>query len=447
MQRIVLLAYELGLTALLILVGPFLLLRHKAQAGLLQKLGFISKELVHKLNGLQDAIWFHTVSVGEFNAVWPLIEVFHQRFPDQAIVISTTTATGQELARKRANKIATIIYFPFDLPWIVSRWLSAIRPRLVAILETELWPCFVDSCFQRNIPIVILNGRVSPQSHRLHRLLRPLYAPLLNKCTFISAQSKADAQRYRSVGGDSLSIAVQGNLKYDGLSAMTAGGIATLRNRLNIKDNELVLVAGSTHEGEEVVILNLLNRYRKKGEKENRTLKVIIAPRHPERFDRVAQIISAYGYTVVRHSQKQSFENQSDVFLLDTIGSLAQFYSMASVAFVGGTIAKIGGHNLVEPYAYGVPVVCGPSIFKTKDTAQILCERKALIVGANAQEVENQLLMLLDNSKMGDTIGQNGRIWLSENQGAVTRALESLKPLLESNRIASAKKSDRAAVV
>jgi 3-deoxy-D-manno-octulosonic-acid transferase len=433
MDQFILLVYELALSLGLISIGPFLLLSPKARAGIGQKLGLIPASLQTQLKELDRPIWLHCVSVGEFNAAWPFVQAFHQHYPDTAIVISTTTATGQKLALSKAGTIATIVYFPFDLPFIVSTWLNAVRPQLVAILETELWPCFTDACFARDIPIIMLNGRISPNSQRFHQALKPLFGRLLKKYSLISVQSAQEARRYRLTGGDNLPISIDGNLKYDGLNTIDGEQIAALKRQLNIQDDDLVLVAGSTHDGEEAIILKVLTTF-KAAAQSKRALKVIIAPRHPERFDKVAQLISAAGYCVKRHSQAENFSDDLDVYMLDTIGSLAKFYCLGSLAFVGGTVAKVGGHNLAEPYAYGVPVVCGAHLFKTKDAARILSENDALAIRQNAKQVEETLLALLDDPDARASMGASGRKWLNENQGAVKRAMRAVEPLIADNR-------------
>lgn len=445
MERILLFIYETALTVLFVLVGPFLLLHQKARAGLGQKLGFIPAGLAAQLKKLTCPVWFHAVSVGEFNAAWPLIQAFHQRFPETPMVISTTTRTGQELALERAGRLATIIYFPFDLSFIVNRWLDLVRPSLVAILETELWPSFMDACYKRKFPVIMLNGRMSPRSFGMHKLAKPWSSALLGKFAMIGAQSESEAKRYRAIGGDKLPICVFGNLKYDGLSPISSMESAILKAELHIHDQDLVLIAGSTHEGEESLVLNVLDALARAPETASKTLRVIIAPRHPERFERVKELITSAGFSLRTYSLRQGFQSKSDVFLLDTIGSLSKFYSLASLAFVGGTLAKVGGHNLVEPYAYGVPVVCGPSLFKTKDVATILLERNALLIGQDSRQIIAHLLTLLGNSELREKIGNNGKAWLSENQGAVARAMTEIETLVETRATNAVKK--RAAVV
>lgn len=434
MEQFLLLIYEIGLSVLLLLLGPFLLLNRKARAGLSQKLGFIESGLAMRLGKLNRPTWFHAVSVGEFNAAWPFIQAYQKRFPDKDIVISTTTATGQALAKERAGRMATIIYFPFDLPWIVSKWLDLIDPELVCIMETELWPSFMEACRRRNLSVVMLNGRLSPRSFQRHKLIEPLSAPMLRKFALIGAQTQAEAKRYRTIGGDYLPVAVFGNLKYDGLAILDSIQVANLASELNISNGDLVLVAGSTHDGEESLALDVLDKFRQAPENRAKPLKLIIAPRHPERFELVADLIGKRGYSVKRHSLGQAFKDRSDVFLLDTIGSLSKFYAVASVAFVGGTLARVGGHNLVEPYAYSVPVVCGPSLYKTRDIANTLMESNALRIGRNRLEVEQLLLSLLTQKDLQEAIGRCGRAWLQDNQGATERALQSIEPLVEARK-------------
>jgi 3-deoxy-D-manno-octulosonic-acid transferase len=434
MEQFLLLIYETGLTALLLLLGPFLLFNRKARAGLWQKLGIIENNLERRLGQLDRPTWFHAVSVGEFNAAWPFIQAFQKRFPDKAIVISTTTATGQALAKERAGQLATIIYFPFDLPWIVNKWLDLISPELVCIMETELWPAFMEGCRKRHLPVIMLNGRLSPRSFKRHKMIDPLSAPMLRKFALIGAQTQAEANRYRAIGGEALPVTVFGNLKYDGLTVLDSAQVAILASELNIGDGELVLVAGSTHDGEESTVLDVLDTYAAAPENKGKILRLIIAPRHPERFEAVADLIRQRGYNVKRHSLRQAFKDQSDVFLLDTIGSLSKFYAVASVAFVGGTLARVGGHNLVEPYAYAVPVVCGPSLYKTREIANTLIESNALRVGKNRSEVEQLLLSLLTNQELKATIGSCGKAWLQENQGASERALKAIEPLVDARK-------------
>jgi 3-deoxy-D-manno-octulosonic-acid transferase len=427
MENLLLFLYDIGLLIALVLAWPILLIKKKTRAGLLQKFGFLPQSFEQKVRAASEAVWLHAVSVGEFTAILPFIELFHARYPEKQIVVSTTTETGNKLARERVGKFAAIFYFPFDLSWVVRRVLDTIRPSMVFFAETELWPGFTNECSLREIPLVILNGRISPRSFKSYKLLAPIFAPLLKKFALIGAQSKAEAQRYEGIAGTRLPAIALGNLKYDNL--VTSNGDAIhLKEQLGIKANDLVLVAGSTHETEEQLVLRVLERLQTKSP--SNTYRLIIAPRHPERFERVCEIIESFGRKAKRFSKGEKLESERDVYVLDIIGVLAKHYAVASVAFVGGTIAKVGGHNLLEPYAYGVPVVCGPCLFKTRETAKILKETGALLIGKSEGEVEELLSTLVVDQHRRQTIGEAGRNWLIENQGAVNRAFVAVERLM-----------------
>jgi 3-deoxy-D-manno-octulosonic-acid transferase len=426
-ERIFLTFYNIGFALLLLIVGPFLLSKKKARAGLMQKLGFLPEKFLDAVAKSKHNVWFHAVSVGEFNAVFPFIEAFHKLHPEKSIVISTTTATGNQLAIERAGHFATIFFFPFDLPYPVERAVSAIRPELVVTVETELWPYFADYCARSKIPMVVLNGRMSPRSFKSYLYLRGVFGPMFRKLTLIGAQSKVEAERYEQIAGVKLPCAILGNLKYDNISLSSESDRSTLRKLVGINDIALVLIAGSTHEGEEALVLECLKELRKT----KSDARLVIAPRHPERFERVFEIIEQHGLTPRKYSKGESFESNEDVLVLDTIGALSRFYACADVAFVGGTITpNVGGHNLLEPYAYGVPVACGPHLFKTRDTARILLASDALLVGKTVQEVEKYLLDLLTDNQLRARIGENGKRWLRDNQGAVKRAIDAVEKIL-----------------
>jgi len=428
MESFLLFIYSIGLAVALPIVGPVLLMERKARAGLAQKLGWLPQSFKSNPSFNKETVWFHAVSVGEFTAVLPFIELFHERYPDKHIAVSTTTETGNVLARERVGHFASVFYFPFDLPWIVKTVLSVVRPSIVFMVETELWPCFTDECYKRKIPVVILNGRMSPRSFRAYSLWRPLFGPMFKKFSLIGTQSQSEANRYEVVAGDKLPTIVLGNLKYDNFIQSAAAESNALRERLGIDRDDLVFIAGSTHETEEELVLRVLDRL----ESNHRPFrhKLIIAPRHPERFQRVIEIVSSFGRRPRRCSREEAFAARDDVFVLDTIGELAKYYAASNVAFVGGTIAKIGGHNLLEPYAYGVPVACGPHLFKTKETARILRERGALLIGKNQAEVEGLLYKLFADEKFRKQAGKAGQDWLKDNQGAVSRALSAVEDLM-----------------
>lgn len=250
----------------------------------------------------------------------------------------------------------------------------------------------------------------------------------------IGAQTSKEVEHYKAVAGNDLPIQVFGNLKYDWLPLFNSAAVTELKNQLGIKSDDLVLIGGSTHIEEEKIILDTYKAYLSSslpGHKKN--LRVILAPRHPERFETVAKIIENCGYRVRRYSQNEKFAEENEIYLLDTIGQLANFYSIASLAFVGGSIANVGGHNLLEPYLYGVPVVCGPNLFKTRETATILASEKALFIAPDAKMVEKKLMELIQDSDLCRSMGGIGQLWLNNNRGAVSKSLVEIGILLRKN--------------
>lgn len=411
-------AYYVLATTIATLASPLLLFKKKARAGVLQKLGFVPAGACY----LGGPVWFHTVSVGEFNATWPLIQEFHKTYPQIPIVVSTTTATGQQLAVSRASAFAEVVYFPYDLPWSPSNWLDKVCPRLVAIAETEIWPGFISECQKRMIPVVMVNGRMSPRSFKSYYRWRWFFGPLLKSLSAIGVQSQSESDRFKDVMGDNRNIHVLGNLKLDGQKSLSESRRQEIANITGISAENMVIVAGSTHEGEEAAVLEAYKGIIAA----NDNARLIIAPRHPERFQRASEVIRGSGLRPKTFSANERLEGSHDVYLLDAIGHLADFYSVATLAFVGGTLAPIGGHNLAEPYAFGAPVVCGPRVEKTKDVANALLERDAICMVKDADELKSKMLELASNAQLRSTMGDRGKQWLVDNQGAIARTMEMI---------------------
>jgi len=409
----------------LLVAGPFLLTQKKARAGLSQKLGMVPDSIKVDSEKLKNGIWIHAVSVGEFNAVRPLVERLHERLPDLPIAVSTTTLTGQTLAQERVGRFARVFYFPFDLPFATQPWLDVLEPQMVVIAETELWPGFLGECRKRGIKTMCVNGRMSPKSSKSYERNKFFFGPALRRYTHIGVQSENEAARYKAVGGDALPVTVTGNIKLDGLSTEDDTIVGHLRGKVNVEPSDFVVVAGSTHEGEESALLaaqaKLLALFEEYGNLPKP--KLIIAPRHPERFARVKELVTASGFHPKLFSKDERFEHNRDVYILDGLGQLAKYYSLATIGFVGGTIANVGGHNLLEPYAYSVPTICGPNIQKTRDIANALLELKAIVMVSNADELAAKLAEFQKNPEPAQALGKKGRIWINENQGAVERNL------------------------
>lgn len=394
-----------------------------------QKLGFIPSEIRQKLRSTTvKPIWFHSVSVGEFNAAYPLVKAIHEKYPSRPIVVSTTTGTGQKLAHERVDDFAQVIYFPYDTHFAIKSWLDAIDPALFVIVETEMWPGLISQCTERKIPVVIVNGRISPRSFKSYKRIKAFFQRYVKMISRIGAQTSNEAERYRELTDGEVDIEVMGNLKCDGLKAKSAEEISALRKSLALNADDLVFVAGSTHEGEEAAVLAAYSQLIK--EMPDKTVRLVIAPRHPERFNRAEELIKGAGFTVLRHSKSERFSNEFDVFMIDSIGHLASFYGVADVAFVGGTIAPIGGHNVLEPYTYKVPVIAGTHLEKTRDFARLLEERDALFVVKNANEMAEELKRLLSDEALRSEIGERGNRLLLDSQGAVAKGVALIEQTL-----------------
>lgn len=420
------LIYYLVVILVLVFAGPFLLLIPKTRKGLAQKFGCLP-EGIGPFN--KKPIWFHCVSVGEFNAALPLIRLFHESHPDLPVVVSTATATGQQQAKEKIGEWATVFYFPLDLPFALNNWLKAINPSLVAIVETEIWPGFMHECAKRKIPVVVINGCISPRSFKTYKKLELFFGPVIRNFSYISAQSPKNLERYRSLAGSAIDGSCPGNLKVDGLKPVDAATKAAIAKKLNLSDGDAVIIGGSTHDGEESVLLSVYKRLitERSWDPSFIRTRLILVPRHPERFEAVANLVKSMGLNPRLYSRGEGFETDNDVFILDTIGLLSQYYCVATVAFVGGTLVPIGGHSLLEPYAYNVPVICGKYIDKTRDIANGLLDKNALTLVNDGKELYFHLALLLKDEARRKTVGASGNSYLAESQGAVKKTLAILE--------------------
>jgi 3-deoxy-D-manno-octulosonic-acid transferase len=285
----------------------------------------------------------------------------------------------------------------------------------------------MSECQKRQIAVVLVNGRLSPRSYKGYLRWRWFFAPVVARFAALAVQSEAERQRYQSLLGDrQMRIEVCGNIKLDGLKPANPAEIVQIRDKINLKAGELVLVAGSTHEGEESALLSALKEL-------NYSFRLILVPRHPERFERVQQLIESYGMNARRFSRQEGFKAENDVYLLDTMGQLNKFYGLADIAFVGGTLADIGGHNLAEPCAYKAAVICGPHIHKTKEMHAKLVEREALLMVHNEKELMETVKLLAESPGKRDQLANNGNHFLLENQGALAKTLALLEEYLQTS--------------
>ena len=352
------------------------------------KLGLFSKpELKEKV------IMFHAVSVGEVLSLEKLIQKAHQTLPQYSIVLTTGTKTGQELAHKKYAEITDFItYFPFDFPYAINNFLNKINPDMVIIAETELWPDFAIQCKKRKLPLVIINGRISDSSYGSYRLLKPFFALILNLYTQIYTQSELDNERFFSLGNKPENTQVMANLKFD---------IEKVDSDIDLKNGDnRVFIAGSTHSGENEIVLRTYSKLKEK----HSDLKMILAPRHMERIPEIENLLKNYNYSTGYRSKNDNFEN-NDIIILDTFGELKKSYAISDIAFIGGSFNKTGGHNPLEATIYNVPTITGPNIKNFRDIYGILTRSNASKLVKTEKEFYNTIDELLsDNTKLQDMI-------------------------------------------
>jgi 3-deoxy-D-manno-octulosonic-acid transferase len=418
--------YSATLAAGMLLSLPYWLFqmsrRGKYRRGLAERLGQVPARL--RVRGKEPVIWIHAVSVGEILAMAALMEELRSRLPRHRILISTTTDTGQKLARKRFGE-ANVFYFPLDFAFAIRPYLKALRPQMVVIAETEFWPNFIRLAHMQGARIAVVNARISDRSWPRYRRFRGLLQKLLSNVDLLLAQTPGDAARLKDIGAVPERVRVTGNLKFD-MPAHTAPAIVEkVRNALVAGGGKPVLVCGSTLEGEEPLLLKafekLLPRYPQ--------AVMILAPRHPERFPAVAEAIEQSSIRFWRRSLWSGEPLAAGVLLLDTIGELAPLYAVADVAFVGGSLLPGGGHNILEPARYGVPIVVGPHTENFRDIVSLFQSRDAVRI-AGPSELPMSLIDLLANDAKRKALGQRAAETMHTQVGATGRTADALEQLL-----------------
>jgi 3-deoxy-D-manno-octulosonic-acid transferase len=419
---VILLVYNIGLLLVLAVGAPVWLLRRRWREGLRERLGGGAARVGHALGGRQQ-VWVHAVSVGEVVAVSRLVEELDARLGRGSVAISTTTQTGQQLARDRFGA-ARCFYFPIDLPWVVRGAFRALGPRVLVLAESELWPNVLAECADRRMPVVVVNARVSDRSLPRYERLRRWWRPFLEMLTLVLAQSAEDARRFVAIGVPEDRVRVGGNLKYDVRPPRSTGLVEQLRAQLPI--GAKVLVAGSTLEDEERVLLEAWPAICAR----TQNALMVLAPRHPERFARVAALArERKALLVERSSWRGEPLAAGSVFLLDSIGELGSVYGLASLAFVGGSLVPAGGHNPLEPARFAVPVLMGPHSENFRDAVELLRGVDALRVVERAG-VGQAIATLLADTNATAAMGARGKEVFEKQAGATERAVDAVVRLL-----------------
>ncbi|MBW8041579.1 MAG: 3-deoxy-D-manno-octulosonic acid transferase [Planctomycetes bacterium] len=411
--------------------SPILIYRairyNRYRAGWNQRFGIINRKFPEK-----KCIWLHAVSVGEVNAAKTIIEELQNTFPDFEIVISTTTDTGFARATNIFGEKFKVFYFPLDFSWIMLRAFGKIRPSICLLMEQEVWPNFVHFAQQSNIPVVVVNGRISDKAFARCKKLKLISRIIYRKVTLILAQTQEYAQRFISIGAPEDKVIVTGSLKYDTAQITDkVEGTDALAAQLNIT-GERLWVAGATGPGEEKIILDVFTNLTT--QQQFKDLRLVIVPRKPERFDEVAQLIKDAGFDFVRYSDIKNSDakcpDKTPVILGDTMGDLRKFYSLATIIFVGRTLVPMGGSDMIEAAALGKPTLFGPHAFNFRQTVDALLKDEGAVMVKDEQDLLQAMQKCLSDPDFTRKIAQNGQEVIKKNQGATKKTINQITKLL-----------------
>jgi len=409
--------YNILLILATILLSPVILFKlatvPKYRGGISQKFGRLRKGVLKVIRGSRP-IWVHAVSVGEVMAAHPLIRELKKKYPRRKLILSTVTVTGNYTARQRVPEADAVFYFPFDYPFIVRRVIKGINPVAVLVAETELWPNFFRQLRKAGIPSAVINGRISPHSYKNYMKFRWFFRQVFSSVDLFCMQSEADAGRIREIGAAPEKVIVTGNLKFD-------QRIPPLRQiPVSFPAARPVITAGSTHRGEETALLDIHARLKEKFP----GLLLIIAPRHPERFDEVEGLINKAGYECQRRTTLKGAVKE--VLLLDTIGELRSFYAVCDIAFVGGSLVKVGGHNLLEPASMKKPVIFSRYMFNFKEISEALITAGGGIMVKDKEDLYVQIDKLLSDRELAKSIGERAFAVIAANSGATRKTIDAV---------------------
>jgi len=392
----------------------------KYRRSIAAKLGFIKKNLIPAADG-HPRIWIHAVSVGEVTAAAPIVAVLRERLPKACIVMSTTTETGQFMAERLVRGASALIYFPLDIPFVVRKMLRLVRPNVFVLVETELWPNFIAACHALKIPVVMVNGRISPRSYKRYRQTRLFWRSVLEWVDQAGVISETDKERIMEMGISPAKVHVQGNAKYDSLAATASSALKEeAAAKLHLSPEQKIWVAGSTHEGEEAIVLSVYKRLLASFP----ALRLILVPRHIERRERVLSLIREAGFSdIVTMSDIRDgkIPQAKSIILIDVIGELFRTYSLATVVYCGGSLVPKGGQNILEAAAWGKVVMYGPSMEDFQNEKALLEEAGAGICVTDGENLYDRMFALLEDGEALRARGEKGREAVMANMGAAKR--------------------------
>ncbi|MEI8572703.1 3-deoxy-D-manno-octulosonic acid transferase [Methylomonas sp. LW13] len=372
-----------------------------------------------------DVIWLHAVSVGEAEAAFPLLKLLQAEYPEVPVLVTTTTPTGSARVQAVLADQVEHVYLPYDLPFIVERFLKHFRPRLAVIMEKEIWPNLFAACAMQAIPLFVINARLSERSARSYQKIPRLVKPALACVHTIAAQTEEDRSRFIEIGAESTQVQVLGNIKFDvTIDAATVAAGQALKQQLFAR--RWVWIVASTHQGEEEIFLVLYPLLKASIPE----LLLLIVPRHPERFQAVKRLCEQQGLVVAMRSEQKQHHEQTDVYIADSMGELKMLYAAADLAFVGGSLVPVGGHNVLEPAAIGVPVLFGPEMFNFQEIAERILALEGAIQCRDSQSLSDAVLRLYRDVAFRNRLIDNGRLFVENNQGATKRVVGLLAQCL-----------------
>lgn len=426
--------YNICLVAYWILQIPLLIYRLVFEEGfydrLKQSAGIMPTPTLLQIAD-HNAIWVHAASVGEVVAASPIVRELKKKYPDEMVVVSVVTATGHRMAQRIIPEADGHIFFPFDLPVITERIVNIVNPKAIILIETELWPNFLRLAWRKKIPVMMMNGRISGRSMRRYSLIKRFTTRMLFQIRKFCMQSKIDRERIISMGAIPKRVVITGNTKYDQTYAeVSEEERAKLRKEFRFEGKGPIIVAGSTHGGEEEIVVRTFGKILEKYP----DARLLLAVREITRAASVRFMIKHQGYTVLRRSKMGTEEDDgksAQIVILDTIGELGRLYSLADVVFVGGSFVKVGGHNILEPAAHGKPVLVGPYMFNFQEIFELLSERGVCIMTPDENSFEKTLMDLLGNPDKMKKMGEAALEVVHENQGATERNIASFEELVK----------------
>lgn len=432
--------YQLFTSLAILVLAPYYAIRGWRRGEpwqtLRERLGRVPGSVIHAC-AKGGAIWIHAVSVGEVLAAQPIVTELKQQYAERPVFVSTTTETGQRLARERLKSASGVFYFPLDSSGAVRRALRGIRPAIVIVMETEIWPNFLREAYEAGVPVVFANARISNRSFARYRrwkfLLEDFFTEALHYASLFLAQTKEDAARLTEMGAPEERIFVTGNLKYD--ASPPAQGLfgSWLAEQIKTQERWPVVVAGSVVSGEEEAVLAAYDAVQRQW----RRALMILAPRKPDRFDESSRLAVEAGWNVVRRSRldlAKSLDENTDVLVLDSIGELAAIYSLADAAFVGGSLISSGGHNILEPAWFGKPPVFGRSMENFSEMAEQFLAANAGVQVSNGPQLGKVWVQLIENDTLRERMGQSARELSSRNAGATARTMAHIRKILDARQ-------------